>query len=416
MPTFDAPPKNSPALSNPPSPPWSTPASNPQKTPWESWGANNRTSSPPFDLSPQNTNSTFATAKPSRYRLALGSNKKQQILNVTNQLALLVETGVDLAESICVICDQLPDGPIKQAWLDIRDDISTGKSLSNAMNQQRGVFGAEYVVSISTGEASGKLTEVLKSTAAKLERDLDLQKSTRAALAYPCVLCCVAFGVVNSLIWFVLPQFEKVFENMNFTPPWLTQMLLQGAKFARNYYWLLAVTVIAIVGATIFTWRHPKFAVYRDHLMCRLPIIGKAYRNLATSGFFLLCGNMLKHGVPLVETLQLCSRATFSPILRNILEETERDVLVGRNLSYTLAKSEFLPPGAASMITMAEKSGNLDRVMITTGEYYEKEGVQSLQQSLKLLEPILIVCMGGLVALVIASVMLPMMDANSAVR
>jgi type II secretory pathway component PulF len=125
---------------------------------------------------------------------------------------------------------------------------------------------------------------------------------------------------------------------------------------------------------------------------------------------------MLRHGVPLLDSLQLCARASFSPTLRSILEETERDVLVGRNLSHSLAKSSFLPAGAAAMITMAEKSGNLDRVMITTGEYFEKEGVQSLQQALKMLEPILIVLMGGLVALVIASVMLPMMDANSAVR
>jgi type II secretory pathway component PulF len=314
------------------------------------------------------------------------------------------------------VCEQTPSGAVREAWTSIGEDINAGRALSYALNQQKQVLGAEYVVSIAAGEASGKLAEVLKSTAAKLERDLDLQWSTRSALAYPCILCVVAFGVVNSLVWFVLPQFEKVFENMNYTPPLITQFLLSGAQTIRAYYWILALGFLTIVGAVIFTWRHPKFAVYRDKFLCCLPVIGKAYRYMATSGFFLLCGNMLRHGVPLLDTLQLCARASMSPTLRSVLEETERDVLVGRNLSHTLAKSQFLPPGAASMITMAEKSGNLDRVMITTGEYFEKEGVQSLQQALKLLEPILIVFMGGLVALVIASVMLPMMDANSAVR
>lgn len=385
-------------------------------SPWDHWSNPASAQSTPLDGTVQLTNSNGLPNASPRRRGSFLSNKKQQILNITKQLALLVETGVDIAEAICVVCDQLPNGPVRQAWLSIREDINSGKALSYALNQQKLVLGSDYVVSISAGEASGKLAEVLKSTASKLERDLDLQWSTRSALAYPCVLIVVAFGVVNSLIWFVLPQFEKVFENMNYTPPWITQVLLSGAKTARTYYWLFGLLVISFVGLTIFTWRHPKFAVYRDKLLCCLPIIGKAYRYLATSGFFLLCGNMLKHGVPLLESLQLCARASFSPTLRAILEETERDVLVGRNLSHTLGKATFLPPGAASMITMAEKSGNLDRVMITTGEYFEKEGVQSLQQALKMLEPILIVFMGGLVALVIASVMLPMMDANSAVR
>lgn len=390
--------------------------SKPTATPWDAWSLHQNPNPPQVDLASTLSRSASPNNGRQKQKWSLVSNKKKQLLNITKQLALLVETGVDISEAISVISDQVPDGPVRNAWMTIRDDINDGKSLSLALNQQKVVLGAEYAVSISAGEASGRLVEVLKNTASKLERDIDLQRSTHSALAYPCVLCVVAFGVVNSLIWFVLPQFEKVFENMNFNPPWITQVLLDGARLIRAHFAFLAIGFIASVCAVVFTWRHPKFAVKRDRVLCSLPIIGKAYRNLATSGFFLLCGTMLKHGVPLLETLQLCSRATFSPTLRNILEETEQEVLVGRNLSYTLAKSTFLPPGAASMIMMAEKSGNLDRVMITTGEYFEKEGVQSLQQALKLLEPILIVCMGGLVALVIASVMLPMMDANSAVR
>ena len=409
-----------PSFETPTRTPLNTPNSlgvpNGKNSPWDHWSTPNAILTPQLDNAVQLSGSNSVTPANNRRKFALLSNKRQQILNITKQLALLVDTGVDIAEAITVICDQIPLGPVRQAWLNIGEDINAGRALSYALNQQRNVLGADYVVSISAGEASGKLAEVLKSTAAKLERDLDLQWSTRSALAYPCVLCVVAFGVVNSLIWFVLPQFEKVFENMNYTPPWITQALLSGARTARAYYWLFGLSAIALVAATIFTWRHPRFAVYRDKLLCCIPIIGTAYRYLATSGFFLLCGNMLRHGVPLLDSLQLCARASFSPTLRSILEETERDVLVGRNLSHSLAKSSFLPPGAAAMITMAEKSGNLDRVMITTGEYFEKEGVQSLQQALKMLEPILIVLMGGLVALVIASVMLPMMDANSAVR
>lgn len=410
MPAFETPtrhPINSPKTPGSP---------NKVASPWDQKPKSSFDFATPVESVPSISNPNAAIPTQKKHRFLSRSHKRQQLLNVTKQLSLLVETGVDIAEAIQVVCDQIPAGPIRQAWLDIGQDINAGRALSYAMNQQKNIFGAEYVVGISAGESSGKLVEVLKSTAAKLERDLDLQWSTRSALAYPCVLCFVAFGVVNSLIWFVLPQFEKVFENMNFSPPWITQVLLASASTARSYYWLFALSAVAFIAAVLFTWNHPKFAVYRDKVLCNLPIIGKAYRYLATSGFFLLCGNMLRHGVPLLDALRLCARATFSPTLKSILEETERDVLVGKNLSHTLTKSPFLPPGAASMISMAEKSGNLDRVMLTTGEYFEKEGVQSLQQALKLLEPILIVLMGGLVALVIASVMLPMMDANAAVR
>jgi len=387
--------------------------------PWEKHAATSKSNSnAAVNINPTSAISTqsFPSASSESKGQALFSSKKQQLLSVTKQLAILVETGVDIAEAIAVICDQLQEGVIKNAWQSIQHDISSGKSLSFALSQQKNLLGAEYTVSLSAGEASGRLAEVLKATAEKLERDLALQWSTRSALAYPCVLCVVAFAVINSLIWFVLPQFEKVFDNMGFSPPWITQVLLEGASTIRSYYLTLTLFACALIGIIYYSWNNPRFSIIRDKFLCRLPVIGKSYRYLATSGFLLLCGNTLRHGVPLLESLQLCARATSSPILREILRETEQQVLVGQSLSHTLARSPFFPPGTGSMITMAEKSGSLDKVMITTGEFFEKEGVQSLQQALKLLEPILIVIMGALVALVIASVMLPMMDANSAIR
>jgi type II secretory pathway component PulF len=385
--------------------------------PWDVWASPSRSAS-------ANTKDVSASALPlavtstpsTQKKYGFQKNKRSQLLTITKQLALLVDTGVDISEALHVICAQLQPGPITQAWINIREDISTGKSLSAALHQQRDILGADIVAGISAGEASGKLSEVLLSTSAKLERELDLLSSLRSAIAYPCVLCVVAFGVVNALIWFVLPQFDKVFSNMSYEPPWITKFLLEGAQTIRRFYPGFVIGSVAFISLLIYTWKHPRFSIQRDKIMSRLPIIGRSYRYLATSNFLLLCGNMLRNGVPLLEALQLSARASYSPSLRSLLEEAEKEVLLGNSLSYTLSKSDFLPPGTSSMITMAEKSGSLDRVMVTTGEYFEKEGGQTLQQAFKLLEPILIVLMGGLVALVIASVMLPMMDANSAVK
>lgn len=385
--------------------------------PFDAWASPPRSSSATTKDVSRNVSPLAVGSTPTaKLKHGFRKNKKSQLLTITKQLALLVDTGVDISEALNVICAQLPSGPITQAWINIREDISTGKSLSAALHQQRDILGADIVAGISAGEASGKLSEVLLSTSAKLERELDLLSSLRSAIAYPCVLCVVAFGVVNALIWFVLPQFDKVFSNMNFEPPWITKFLLESAQTIRRFYLFFVIGSIAFISLLVYTWKHPRFSIQRDRILSCLPVVGKSYRYLATSNFLLLCGNMLRNGVPLLEALQLSARASYSPSLKRLLEEAEKEVLLGNSLSYTISKSDFLPPGTSSMIMMAEKSGSLDRVMVTTGEYFEKEGGQSLQQAFKLLEPILIVLMGGLVALVIASVMLPMMDANSAVR
>ncbi len=367
-------------------------------------------------LTVQTPNSDEGTL-PTSWRLPFASAKRakpKEMFLVCRQLALLLDTGVDLTEALDLVAQQIKSPALQDALDEIADSISKGVCLSSAVGLQSHILGEEIAATIRAGEASGQLAMTFKQLASRIEEDVQLRSSLRGAMAYPMTLMAVAQVVVVVLIWFVLPQFGDTFSSMAIEPPWITQCLIEGAAWIRQHLLLVVLLALGSCAGLVMLWNSPSIQQCRSRVAFSSPIIGPAIRNLSTGQFFVTFGHLLRSGIPLLETIRLVRGATKYVALRQLADTWETEALDGHGLTYGLDRFDFLPEGAHAMLMTAERSGRLDTVLIQAGEYYRAEGASQLKSVLKISEPLIILVLGAFVGIVVASVLLPMLDMQTA--
>ena len=343
-------------------------------------------------------------------RMDSGRVSKTDLLMLTNQLSIMCQTGVDLAESLRIVAEQCGKPALKFALETIYQDVSNGESASAALQRQVHIFGPTYVAGVAAGEASGQVPEVLRRMAEMLRNEIRLRSTLRSVLAYPAVLVFVAVGVIGALIFFVLPQFAHVFEDLEAAAPPLTQFLLDGSLTVRTH--LLPILLLSGAGACLLIRlsRTSGARWYWDGLILNGVLIRNATRSLYIGRVFRLMGTMLESGVPLLEAVRLCRSSIDNTHFQRFFDSVEEDILNGRGLQGAVAAASFVPAGAAQMVHTAERTGKLAPVMHTIGVFYEDEGERLVREYAKLLEPAVIIGMGVIVAVVVLSVMLPLLD------
>jgi type II secretory pathway component PulF len=339
-----------------------------------------------------------------------GRVSRKDLMAFTSQLAIMAKAGIDIAGAIHSLQRQTASPGLKKTLEAVYQDVVGGKSFSVALGSHVEVFGQAYVASVAAGEASGRLPDVLGRLAAIQRNDLRLRSTRRALLAYPVVLSVVAAAVVLGLMFFVLPQFSGVFAQFDMDLPWITQGLLATSEELRARWWLWVGLVAAAAAGLIGFRSHPAGRRALDRLVLYAAWIGQVARSLMTGRAFQLLGIMIESGVPVVDALRLTRSSLSNSLFRQLFDDLERDVLNGRGLSEALAAAPFVPSGAAEMVATAERTGTLGSVAQVIGEYYEEEGETRLRELTTILEPLIIVGMGLVVACIVLSVMLPMFD------
>jgi type II secretory pathway component PulF len=335
---------------------------------------------------------------------------RKELMSLTSQLAIMTKAGIDVAGAIQSLVRQCPNPTLKATLESVHQDILSGKPVSMALKNQGHVFGEAYVASVAVGEASGQLPEVLGRLASMQRTELRQQSTRRALMAYPIVLASVSVLVILGLMFFVLPQFAGVFDRFGMTLPTITQLLLGISHELRERWWLW----IGAVAGAIFgfsAWRKsPSGKKTWDHMLVHAAMIRDITRSLVTGRAFRLLGIMIESGVPLIEALRLTRSSISNSLFRELFDRLEREVLNGRPLAEALATAPFVPTGATEMISTAERTGTLGMVTQVIGEFYEEEGETRLRELATMIEPLVIIVMGVVVACVVLSVMLPMFE------
>lgn len=339
--------------------------------------------------------------------------KKVEVLMLTSQLAIMCQTGVDLAEALQNLAEQCPNPTLKKILDAVYQDVSSGIPVSVAMKKHSHIFGDAYVASIAAAEASGTMTEVLIRLADLLRNDIRLRSTLRSALAYPIVLGVVALGVVAALVLFVLPQFSKVFIDMGTPAPPMTQMLMDAANALRDNFFILLAVCGGGVWALSRFWSTDRGSHFWDGLVLNTVLIRNATQPLLLGRMFRLLGTMLQSGIPLLEAIRLCRSSVQNRYYRDLFDSLEQNVINGEGLAKALSAAQFVPSGAKQMVITAERTGKLGTVMQSVGEFYEDEGERQVHELAKLLEPAIIVFMGVIVAFVVLSIMLPLLDVST---
>lgn len=335
-------------------------------------------------------------------------------LIVFRQLALLVETGIDVAEALRLAADTCRNQTLAECLDDVYSEICSGRSLSSAISDHEEVLGRHVTASIQAGEASGRLSGVLAQVADQLEQELEMRSTITGSLAYPSILMFAASMVASVLIWFVLPQFEKSFESMGVSPPAFTLFLINSSNLIRENSLIVLGCLIGICLLLIGLLSQPAVRRQVSNLCFYSPLLGVALRNLVVGRLFINLGHLLRNGISLLDAIQLTRQGVFTGAMQHLMKVWENDVIEGRGLTSSLNELDCLPDGADAMLVMAEKTGKLESVLTSAGTFYRDEGTSRLRLVLKLSEPIIIIGLGIFVGVVVASVLLPMLDVQSA--
>lgn len=335
------------------------------------------------------------------------------LLLAVNQLAVMVHNGIDLVEALDSVASSAKNPNLAAQLEDIRDEIREGNSLSTAMRNYGPGFPPSMSALIAAAESAGEVPSALRRVSTMLAGEAQMRSTIVGAMIYPVILCAVAMIVMLAMIFGVLPQFGKVFSDMGREVPLLTEVMLGIGAFARERWYWLAIGVGVVVGCCVFFRKHPTVIQFRDWALLNAPVFGVAYRPLACGRMLRLLGSMVGGGVPLLEAVRLTRDSLQNSYFVEMLDDVEDQIVSGGTMSVALEEYSFLPGEAAQMVRTAERTGKLADVLGDCGKFYEEQGERLLKRFVHMLEPVIILGLGVVVAGVVLSIMMPMIDITS---
>jgi general secretion pathway protein F len=334
---------------------------------------------------------------------------------MTRELATLLESGLTLDRSLQILVDLSEDERIVRVLEDLQDRVRGGATFSSALEEQDGQFPRLYVNMVRAGEVSGALDAVLTRLADYLERTADLRETVTSALVYPSILLVVAGLSVILLLVFVVPQFAVLFEDMGAALPLPTRIVMGLGDLFRDYWWAMLAGIALIAVGIERALQKPQLRDRFDSRVLRVPLFGDLIWKMETARFCHTLSTLLKNGLPLLNALNLAKEVVANRKLSGLLTAAGEDLKHGRGLAEPVARREILPQMALQMIRVGEESGNLDAMLGKVAEIYDKETQSSVKRLLTLLEPMLIIGLGILVAGIIISIIVPILGANQLV-
>lgn len=334
----------------------------------------------------------------------------QDRVNLTSQLAMMTGAGVSVSGALKSVIKQCQRPALRIPLEQVQEDVLGGSSLSGALSKHPKIFDPAYTATVAAGEASGRMQEVLSQLAGLQRAELKLRRTIRGMLIYPILLTVVSFSVILTLVVFVLPQFETIFDQYDLTLPLVTQFLMGIAGELRNRWWLWLPLFGAAIGGLVAARTTAAGRELVDKALIRTPGVRKATQTLIGARCCRLLGLLITAGVPLVDCLALLRQAISNCVFQELTEKLEDAVTNGRSLSDALENNEVLPASASEMIATAEQTGRMGEVCTLMGEHYDEEGETLARQLVSVIEPLVTIVMGGVVATVVLAVMLPVFD------
>ncbi|HMN34255.1 MAG TPA: type II secretion system inner membrane protein GspF [Chiayiivirga sp.] len=341
--------------------------------------------------------------------------KGAQVLQFTQQLATLLGAGQPLDRALQILLD-LPDSPEARRVIErVRDAVRGGTPLSQALEQEEGVFSRLYVNMVRAGEAGGSLHDTLKRLAEYLERSKALRESVINALIYPSILVLMVFGALLLLLGYVVPQFLPLFEDMDVEMPLLTQVVMALGNFVSGYWWLLLAGLVA--GFMLLRRRlaDPQARRGFDAWVLRRGLVGGLVARLETARLARTLGTLVHNGVPLLTALSIARNVMGNLALSDAVEAASAEVKTGGGLAQALGRSKLFPRLALQMVAVGEESGDLDTMLTKVADTFDQEVKNTVERLLAALVPTVTVFMAAAVALIMMAILIPIFSLTNAV-
>lgn len=335
---------------------------------------------------------------------------------MTRQLAVLIGAGVALVEALNALQDQVDHERLKLIVSQVKTRVNEGSSLADALGQHPKVFTTLYVNMIRAGEHSGALDVVLVRLADFTESQARLRAKIVGTMTYPVIMMVVGLLILGVLFTVVVPKVTKIFEDNRITLPMTTRILIEVSNFARDYWWLLFVAVGLAVWAFLRWKKSPKGRAKWDRLVLKAPIFGGLVRMIAIARFSRTLATLLKSGVPLLSAMDIVRNIVDNTVLADVIEKSRDSIREGESIAAPLKRSGEFPPLVYHMVAIGERSGQLEDMLVNVAAAYETQVEVRIQALTTLLEPVMIVGMGGAVAFIVFSILLPILQLNTMVH
>ncbi len=327
----------------------------------------------------------------------------------SRQFAVLINAGVAIVRSLGVLAEQSSNPKLKKALLEISSDVQQGVNLSEAMRKHPDCFDNLYVSMVQAGEIGGVLDEVMNRLSKLLEDVARLQNQIKSALAYPVVVGFLAVAIFLGMTIFLIPIFANIFKDLGTELPALTQFLLWISEMLRS--WRIIIPVVLFVGGSIAYRQYYKTRAGRetiDRLSLKVPLFGDLIQKSAVARFSRTFGSLTRSGVPILTALEIVRDTAGNQVIANAVDASRQDIQQGGMISIALQKEQVFPMMAIQMISIGEETGELDQMLMKVADFYEDEVEQSVKALTSVLEPIMIVVLGGMVGVILLAMYLPM--------
>ncbi|OYD14295.1 hypothetical protein CH333_08390 [candidate division WOR-3 bacterium JGI_Cruoil_03_44_89] len=345
-----------------------------------------------------------------------GRVSSKEVAVFTRQFGVMTKAGVPVVRCLRALSDQAENKTFQGVLKGIADDVESGLSLYDAFGKRRRVFGDLYVAMVRAGEEGGFLGQSLMNVADWLDKSGAIQRKIRGAMAYPIVIFIVAVGVLTFMLVMIIPTFAQMFAGMGAELPTLTKAILGLSSFIRSYILLIVVIIIALVFGMKYLMRNEKVRFAVDRLIMSLPIFGTLVRKTAISRFATTMSSLLSSGVPVVDSLRITASTSGNKVVENVVLLSAERISAGESITGPLKDSGVFPPLVTQLIATGEESGQIPEMLQNISGFYDEEVDTAVGTLTSVMEPIMIVIMGGIVGVIIVSMYLPMFEIVGHVR
>lgn len=358
----------------------------------------------------RNITATLVTEKAKKAsKFAFGGGvKDKDIVVFTRQFATMIDAGLPLVQALEILSAQVENKTLSKTLVQVKTDVESGATYADALKKHPRVFSELYVNMVAAGEAGGILDTILNRLATYIEKAMKLKKKVKGAMVYPAVVSSIAVLVIAVIMIFVVPTFSKLFVQLGGTLPLPTRIVINLSNFIAGIGGLMTLgAIVAVIVFTVQARKTEKGKHIIDKILLKLPIFGALLNKVAVAKFTRTLGTLVSSGVPILDGLEITAKTSGNKVIEYAIMDVRKGVVGGKTLAEPITKAKVFPPMVTHMIAVGESTGALDAMLSKIADFYDDEVDAAVSNLTALMEPMLMVFLGGAVGFIVVAMYLP---------
>lgn len=356
-----------------------------------------------------------AAASSKEINISFSRVKTRDLVLMTRQLATMIAAGLPIIRCFSILEQQAGNAKLKTALREVRQDISEGLPLWQALARHPRIYSNIYVSMVKAGELGGMLDDVLERLCLHLEREQEINAKIRSASIYPAIISIFAIIMVIGIIVFVMPTFVTMFQSSGVELPAPTRMLLNLSEFLRGYWMFWIPTIVIIIYSLNKSGKTESGREFWDRLYLKLPVVGKTIGQIGVARFARTMGTLVRAGIPILQALEVMEEVAGNVVMKRAIHSARLSITEGDSIAEPLAATGVFEPMVTQMIAVGEEAGSLDDMLIRMSDYFEREVMHMVDALMAVLEPALIIVVALLVGGIVVATLLPVFSIVSTV-